>query len=156
MTSLSIGLPDETGRLGTYALKATPVALPAGPHRFNRSAIAAVHVVADPFTAQEPSLGPAIDWDATLVFRRHILDPGLGIAEAMDTAQRGMGLDWPTAKELIERSHAAAAQAERNRIVSGVGTGRLNPAQVRSLPERTMCPRALGARRSHRAPQGHR
>ena len=156
MTSLSIGLPDETGRLGTYALKATPVALPAGPHRFNRSAIAAVHVVADPFTAQEPSLGPAIDWDATLAFRRHILDLGLGIAEAMDTAQRGMGLDWPTAKELIERSLAAAAQAERNRIVSGVGTDHLDSAQARSLPERSMCPRALGARRSRRAPQGHR
>ena len=135
MTSLAIGLPDETGRLGSYALKATPVALPAGPHRFNRSAIAAVYVVADPFTAQEPSLGPAVDWDATLAFRRHILDLGLGIAEAMDTAQRGMGLDWPAAKELIERSLAAAAPAERKRIVSGVGTDHLDPAQARSLDD---------------------
>ena len=135
MIPLSIGLPDETGRLGTYALKATPVALPAGPHRFNRSAIAAVHVVADPFTAQEPSLGPAIDWDATLAFRRDILDLGLGIAEAMDTARRGVGLDWPTAKELIERSLAAAAPAERKRIVSGVGTDHLDPAEARSLDD---------------------
>ena len=98
MTSLAINLPGATSRLATYVLKATPIEAPAGPHRFNRTAFAAVHVVADPFAAQEPGLGPAIGWDATLVFRRHILDLGLGIAEAMDTAQRGMGLDWPAAK----------------------------------------------------------
>ena len=112
MTSLSIALPDEIGRLSAYALKATPVAAPAGPHRFNRAAYAAVHVVADPLAAQEPALGPAIDWEATLAFRRHILDLGLGVADAMDTAQRGMGLDWPAARALIERSLAAAALAE--------------------------------------------
>jgi len=135
MTSLSIALPDETGRLSAYALKAKPIAAPAGPHRFNRRAFAAVHVVADPLAAQEPGLAPAIDWEATLAFRRHILDLGLGVAEAMDTAQRGMGLDWPAAKELIERSLAAAFPAERARIVCGVGTDHLDPADARSLDD---------------------
>ena len=135
MTCLAIDLPDETGRLVSYTLQATPVAAPAGPRRFNRRAYAAVHVVADPFAAQEPSQSPAIDWEATLAFRRHILDLGLGVAEAMDTAQRGMGLDWPAARELIERSLAAAAPAERERIVSGVGTDHLDPTEARSLDD---------------------
>ena len=135
MTSLSIALPDETGRLVTYALKAAPIENPPGPYRFNRVAYAAVHVVADPLSAQEPGLGPSIDWEATLAFRRHILDLGLGVAEAMDTAQRGMGLDWPAARALIERSLAAAAPAERARIVCGVGTDHLDPAEARSLDD---------------------
>ena len=135
MTSLAIDLPDEAGRLVTYALNAQPIEVPAGPHRFNRTAFAAVHVVADPFAAREPGIGPAIDWEATLAFRRHILDLGLGVAEAMDTAQRGMGLDWPTARELIERSLSAVVPAERGRIVSGVGTDHLDPAEARSLDD---------------------
>ena len=135
MTSLAIDLPDETGRLVRCSLNARPIEAPSGPHRFNRTAFAAVHVVADPFAAQEPGLGPTIDWDATLAFRRHILDLGLGVAEAMDTAQRGMGLDWPAARELVERSLAAAAPAERHRIVSGVGTDHLAPAEARSLDD---------------------
>ena len=135
MTSLATNLPDATGRLATYTLKARPIEAPADPHRFNRTAFAAVHVVADPFAAQEPGLGPAIDWDATLDFRRHILDLGLGIAEAMDTAQRGTGLDWPAARLLIERSLAAATPAERKRIVCGVGTDHLDPAEARSLDD---------------------
>ena len=135
MTSLSIRLPDETGRSAAYALKGQPIEAAAGPHQFNRTAIAAVHVVADPLAAQEPSLAPAIDWDATLAFRRHVLGLGLGLAEAMDTAQRGMGLDWPAARALIERSLAQAAPAERGRIVSGVGTDHIDPAAARSLDE---------------------
>ena len=135
MTPLAIDLPDETGRLVSYSLKAEPVEAPASPHCFNRRAFAAVHVVADPFAAQEPAIGSAIDWEATLAFRRHILDLGLGVAEAMDTAQRGMGLDWPAARELIERSLAVAAPAERSRIVSGVGTDHLDPAEARSLDD---------------------
>ena len=135
MTALSIALPDETGRSVDYRLKAAPIEAPAGPHRFNRSVYAAAHVVADPLAVQEPGLGPAIDWDATLAFRRHILGLGLGVAEAMDTAQRGMGLDWPAARELIERSLAAAAPVERERIVSGVGTDHLDPADARSLDD---------------------
>ena len=135
MTALAIALPDETGRLAGYDLVAQPIEAPAGPHRFNRTAFAAVHVVADPLAPQEPGLGPAIDWEATLAFRRHILDLGLGVAEVMDTAQRGMGLDWSAARELIERTLAAATPEERTRIVSGVGTDHLDPADARSLDD---------------------
>ncbi len=133
--SLSIALPEETGALSRYALIGEPVAEPSPPHDFNRVAFSAAHVVADPFAAIEPSRGPAIDWDATLAFRRRLLDLGLGIAEAMDTAQRGMGLDWPGARELIERSLAAAAPEERERIFSGVGTDHLAPADARTLDD---------------------
>ncbi len=135
MPALAIDLPDETGHTETYELKGAPVAAPGGPHRFNRQAFAAVHVVADPFAAQEPGQGAAIDWEATLAFRRHVLGLGLGVAEAMDTAQRGMGLDWPAAKALIERTLADAAPEERARIVSGVGTDYLDPAEARSLAD---------------------
>ncbi len=135
MPALAIDLPDETGRTETYELKAAPIAAAPGPHRFSRVALAAVHVVADPFAAQEPGQGAAIEWDATLAFRRHVLGLGLGVAEAMDTAQRGMGLDWPAAKELIERTLAEAAPEERARIVSGVGTDHLDPVEARSLDD---------------------
>ncbi len=135
MTSLAIDLPDEDGRLAAYALKAAPLEAPAGPRRFDRVAFAAVHVVADPLSAGEPDANAVLDWEATLRFRRHILDLGLGVAEAMDTAQRGMGLDWPAARELIERTLGAAAPAERDRIVSGVGTDQLDPAEARSLDD---------------------
>src|ERR1700759_4232735 len=117
---LQISLPDETGRAHSFTLRATPIELPKGPHEFNRVAFSAAHVVADPFANQEPSNGPAIDWEATLAFRRRLLDLGLGIAEAMDTAQRGGGLDWSGARELIERSLKAARREERDRIFSGV------------------------------------
>ena len=128
-----IDLPDAAGRLSPYTLTGTPVAVPAGPHAFTRIAFSAAHVVADPFTATEPGVAPAIDWEPTLAFRRHLLDLGLGIAEAMDTAQRGMGLDWPGARELIRQSLAAAAPEERGRIFSGVGTEQLEPAAARDI-----------------------
>jgi hypothetical protein len=133
--ALTIDLPDETGALAPYALTGTPVAAPAGPHRFDRIAFSAAHVVADPFSGVEPGVGAAIDWDATLAFRRHLLDLGLGIAEAMDTAQRGMGLDWAGARALIRRSLEAASPEERDRIFSGVGTDHLAPADARGLDD---------------------
>ena len=131
----TLRLPDAAGTLAPYRLAGTPLVPPAGPHRFDRIAIAAAHVVADPLSAAEPEAGPAIDWEATLAFRRHLLDLGLGIAEAMDTAQRGMGLDWPGAQELIRRSLAAAAPDERGRIFSGVGTDQLAPADAATLDD---------------------
>lgn len=133
--TISIRLPDESGALSSYALKASPVQVPQGPRKFNRIAFSAAHVVADPWAAREPGVGPAIDWERTIAFRRHILDLGLGIAEAMDTAQRGMGLDWPGARELIERSLAAAEPAERGMIFSGVGTDQLDPDDARSIDD---------------------
>ena len=116
MPSSVIALPDELGGSNSYRLRGVPIVLPSAPHEFNRIALSAAHVVADPFASREPSLGPAIDWNGTLHFRRHLLDLGMGIAEAMDTAQRGGGLDWNGALELIRRSLEAAAPQERQRI----------------------------------------
>ena len=88
-------------------------------------AFSAAHVVADPLADVDPWLTAAVDWDRTIAFREHVWDLGLGVAEAMDTAQRGMGLDWPTSLELIQRS-VAAAKARGNALVfSGAGTDHL-------------------------------
>ncbi|MEU2787668.1 dihydrodipicolinate synthase family protein [Streptomyces sp. NPDC007100] len=92
----------------------------------SRTVFAAAHVVADPLADTSPDGPAAIDWDTTLAFRRHLWSHGLGVAEAMDTAQRGMGLDWPAAAELIRRS-AAEAAATGGRIACGVGTDQLHP-----------------------------
>jgi hypothetical protein len=133
--SLVLSLPNEDGRPVGYTLRGNPIAIPAGPHQFNRVAFSAAHVVADPFSSVEPSLAPAIDWPKTLSFRRHLLDLGLGIAEAMDTAQRGGGLDWPGALELISQSLAAASPLERDRIFSGAGTDHLFPQDARTIDD---------------------
>jgi hypothetical protein len=102
-------------------------AVPAGslPAR-SRVAYAAAHVVADPLADNGPGAPAVLDWDATLAFRRHLWRHGLGVAEAMDTAQRGMGLDYPAVRELVRRS-AAEARAAAGRIVAGVATDHLPP-----------------------------
>ena len=88
---------------------ARPRPIPGGrPAPFPRIAYAAAHVVADPMADLAPWQQSAVDWDATMAFRRHLWGLGFKIAEAMDTSQRGMGLDWPTARELIRRSLAEA------------------------------------------------
>src|ERR1700730_13180521 len=107
-----IDLPSADGRIERYRMR-EPRAWNGGAqngtgHHFDRIALAAAHVVADPLADVDPWLTPAIDWDATIAFRRHLWSLGLGVAEAMDTAQRGMGLDWNNALELIRRSLAAA------------------------------------------------
>jgi hypothetical protein len=135
MTSIQIALPDEHGKTSPYRLKGEPAPAPQAPHHFNRVALSAAHIVADPFAAREPALGPSIDWNATLSFRRHILDLGLGVAEAMDTAQRGMGLDWDGALELIRHSLGAASPDERKRIYSGAGSDHLDAAKAQSLDD---------------------
>jgi hypothetical protein len=135
MTSIKISLPDEHGKTSPYRLKASPVPLAPAPHLFNRVVLSAAHVVANPFAAHEPALAPSIDWNATISFRRYLLDLGLGIAEAMDTAQRGMGLDWGGALELIRRSLEAASPDDRKRIYSGAGTDHLDPAEAHSLDD---------------------
>ena len=94
---------------------------PARP--FTRVAYAAAHVVADPRSAKDPWLDVAIDWDATIAYRRHLSSWGFGIAEAMDTAQRGMGLDWTNSLELIRRTLASVPEAV---VASGAGTDHLN------------------------------
>ncbi|HEU5475108.1 MAG TPA: dihydrodipicolinate synthase family protein [Actinophytocola sp.] len=105
---------------------------PPGPPR-GRIAYAAAHVVADPAAENVPGGRAVLDWDATLVFRRHLWRHGLGVAEAMDTAQRGMGLDYPTVRELVVRS-AAEARAVGGNIVAGVGTDQLPPGPA-TLPK---------------------
>jgi hypothetical protein len=97
---------------------------PAPPAR--RVAFAAAHVAADPLAENVPGAAAAVDWESTLGFRRHLWSWGLGVAEAMDTAQRGMGLDWPTTQELIRRS-AAEARTCGGRIAAGAGTDHLPP-----------------------------
>ncbi|WP_433689131.1 dihydrodipicolinate synthase family protein [Micromonospora carbonacea] len=106
---------------------------PAAPAT-TRIAYAAAHVVADPRAENVPGAPAAVDWDRTLAFRRHLWSYGLGVAEAMDTAQRGMGLDYPATRELIRRS-AAEARAAGGRIVAGVATDQLpvGPASIAQI-----------------------
>ncbi|RWR27058.1 dihydrodipicolinate synthase family protein [Sinirhodobacter populi] len=129
---MKIALPDTQGRLSDYQLTGTPIAkavLPANPARIVYSA---AHVVADPFTANDPSGRAAVDWDRTMEFRRYLAGLGLGIAEAMDTAQRGMGLDWPGALELIRRTRAEVPEAL---VGNGCGTDHLDPADAKTLDD---------------------
>ncbi|MEU6144315.1 dihydrodipicolinate synthase family protein [Streptomyces sp. NPDC047081] len=121
---MTIQLPDPTGGLRTYEPRSEPLAVTPGTPFTSRTVFSAAHVVADPFADVSPDSPAAVDWDATLAFRRHLWSHGLGVAEAMDTAQRGMGLDWAGAAELIRRS-AAEARAVGGRIACGVGTDQL-------------------------------
>jgi len=134
-SSLSLKLPTAGGGIETYRLAASR-SFPArleGP--LNRVAFSAAHVVADPMADVDPWLTAAVDWDKTIAFREHIWDLGLGVAEAMDTAQRGMGLDWPTSLELIQRS-VRAAKARGNALVfSGAGTDHLATEDAKSLDD---------------------
>jgi hypothetical protein len=134
----AIYLPAANGRLESYTLLSSPIRpRPVeGPARkFNRIAYSAAHVVADPRAAIDPWLQCAVDWDATISYRRHLWSLGLGVAEAMDTAQRGMGLDWPTSLELIRRSLDAARDVPGAIVASGCGTDHLDIAAVKSVDD---------------------
>lgn len=111
---------------GVYEPRTEPAVFAGGAAPASRTVFSAAHVVADPYADTSPDSPAAVDWDATLAFRRHLWSHGLGVAEAMDTAQRGMGLDWAGAAELIRRS-AAEAKAVGGRIACGVGTDQLGP-----------------------------
>ncbi|GAA3498622.1 dihydrodipicolinate synthase family protein [Streptomyces prasinosporus] len=121
---MTLHLPDAHGALRPYEPRTEPLALAPGAPFTSRTVFSAAHVVADPYADTTPDSPAAVDWDATLAFRRHLWAHGLGVAEAMDTAQRGMGLDWAGAAELIRRS-AAEAKAAGGRIACGVGTDQL-------------------------------
>lgn len=132
---MQIKLPTERRVLEPYTLS-VPRNFPTKPARaFTRIAYSAAHVVADPCAPQNPWLDTAIDWDATIAYRRTLWNLGLGVAEAMDTAQRGMGLDWPTSLELIRRSIDAARDVPGALLASGAGTDHLNPENARSLDD---------------------
>lgn len=122
---MQIRLPQADGSVKTYFLKARPIGPSGPPPAFNRTVFAAAHVVIDPLATVDPwDASPSVDWDGTLAFREHLYKLGFKVAEAMDTAQRGMGLDWPVARELIRRSvrHARAVGGD---LACGVGTDQL-------------------------------
>jgi hypothetical protein len=122
----TIHLPAANRKLEAYPVREPrKFERPAKP--FTRIAYAAAHVVADPWSTREPWLEAAVDWDATLAFRRHLWSWGLGVAEAMDTAQRGMGMDWPASLELIRRTLEAARGARGAVVGCGAGTDQLEP-----------------------------
>ncbi|CAN0602274.1 unnamed protein product, partial [Ectocarpus sp. 12 AP-2014] len=118
-------LPIASGTTEPVELTAGP-APTRSPQGWNRIAYAAAHVVANPLADNDPWLDSAIDWDRTLAFREHLWSLGFGVAEAMDTAQRGMGLDWAQSLELVQRS-VSAAKAGGHLIACGAGTDHLAP-----------------------------
>ncbi|WP_185032164.1 dihydrodipicolinate synthase family protein [Streptomyces candidus] len=122
-------LPVAGGGTYSYTPRTEPSSYVAGGAPLvSRTVFSAAHVVADPYADTSPDSPAAVDWDSTLAFRRHLWSHGLGVAEAMDTAQRGMGLDWAGAAELIRRS-AAEAKAVGGTIACGVGTDQLTPGE---------------------------
>jgi hypothetical protein len=131
MTTINLPTPEGMRPFTLSPPRVFDTALPPYP----RVAFAAAHVVADPLAEQDPWLDCAIDWDATLDFRRDVWRLGLGVAEAMDTAQRGMGMDWPTSLELIRRSIDASKDIPGAFLASGAGTDHLKPEDARSVDE---------------------
>lgn len=127
MAMLALRLPQAGGGWETYPLTGSPVPAAPMPPAHRRVAFAAAHVVADPLQDVDPSSQSAVDWEATLAYRRYLWSLGLGVAEAMDTAQRGMGLDWTASQELIRLS-VAEAKAFGGRVACGAGTDHLAPA----------------------------
>src|SRR5947199_6826514 len=135
MSSLSLKLPKADRSIETYRLAASRSFPAKLQGTLNRVAFSAAHVVADPLAGVDPWLSAAIDWDRTIAFREHIWDLGLGVAEAMDTAQRGMGLDWPTSLELIRRSVAASKARGDALVFSGAGTDHLALEDAKDLDD---------------------
>ncbi len=134
----TVSLPTSEGTLESYE-PGEPVSFvlrdPASTadRRWNRIAYAAPHVVADAMADVAPGLEPVLDWDATLAHRRYLWDLGFGVAEAMDTAQRGAGLDWRVGQELIERTLAEARARDHGLVACGAGTDQLDPTSHCSL-----------------------
>jgi hypothetical protein len=133
---MKINLPRADGTLASYTLRAPGAFRPAKAGTpFNRIAYSAAHVVADAHAAGDPWLDCAIDWDSTIAYRQRLWGMGLGVAEAMDTAQRGMGLDWPTSLELIRRCLDAAGDTPGALVASGCGTDQLAPEAAKSVDD---------------------
>jgi hypothetical protein len=130
---LRIRLPQPDRSIADYDLVGVPAPVIRPDKPFNRVAYAAGHIVFNPLAASDPWITPAVDWERTLAFREHLWSLGLGIAEAMDTAQRGMGFGWDMAIDLIRRTMAAAGKDAL--VASGCGTDQLNPARAHGLDE---------------------
>ena len=133
MTQLT--LINAQGQTCAYAMQGRAPIQAQSNLAFNRIAYSAAHVVADPRVAHDPWLDSAIDWDATLQYRHHLWSMGLGVAEAMDTAQRGMGLDWATSLTLIQRCLAEARHVPGAQVASGCGTDHLLPQEARTVDD---------------------
>jgi hypothetical protein len=130
----SVKLVRPDGSLRNYWPTGEPL-LPGRQTSFKtRVAFAAAHVVLDPLKTTEPLTRPVVDWESTLAYREYLWSLGFGVAEAMDTAQRGMGLNWPLALELIQRS-TAAARARGAVVASGAGTDHLPPGSHLTLQD---------------------
>jgi hypothetical protein len=146
----TLNLPVAPGKLAPYTMRPART-FPAARPPFNRIAYAAAHVVADPLADADPWLEGAIDWERTIAFRRHLWSLGLGVAEAMDTAQRGMGLDWPTSLELIRRTLEAARDFSGALIGCGASTDHLDGSAslddvIRAYEEQCAAIENLGGR----------
>lgn len=148
----TLTLPGADGALASFTTSPPRDFARATPP-FPRVALAAAHVVADPRAEQDPWLDAKIDWDRTIAFRRHLWSLGLGVAEAMDTAQRGMGLDWAAAQQLIRLSLEAARDVPGAAIASGAGTDHLAPGPdvsvddvIRAYEEQCEAVEAMGGR----------
>jgi hypothetical protein len=148
----TLNLPTAGGRMMTYIMQ-PPRSFRKAEPPFSRIAYAAAHVVADPLADREPWLDAAIDWDQTIAFRRHLWSLGLGVAEAMDTAQRGMGMNWPNSLELIRRSLDAAQDFPDALIGCGAGTDHLEAGPdttvddvIRAYEEQCAAVEKLGGR----------
>jgi hypothetical protein len=149
----ALHLPVAGGGVEFYAVRNRPLAAEGRNAPFNRVAYAAAHIVVDPLADNDPWLGVAFDWDATIAYRRYLWDLGLGVAEAMDTAQRGTGLDWPGALELIRHALAAAKDTPGALIACGAGTDHLVPGPdvtvddvIRAYEEQLGAVEGLGGR----------
>ena len=150
----TIRLPTADRRIESYTMTGEPIPIERrDAAAFPRIAFAAAHMVVDPLADNDPWLTPAIDWEKTLRFRHYLWDLGLGVAEAMDTAQRGMGLGWPEAQELIRRAVAEARGRPGAVIACGAGTDHLAPGPdvtiddvIRAYEEQIEAVEAAGGR----------
>jgi len=133
--SIIVPLPAADGRLAPYTLSDAAHFPDRVTRPLNRVALAAAHVVADPRADIDPWLQAAPDWERTIAYRHYLWDLGLGVAEAMDTAQRGMGLDWTMALELIRQSVESARGRKGAVVYSGAGTDHLDLATVTTVDD---------------------
>jgi len=133
----TIELPTHIGTLEAWRSPQGSVPAPriGAQRHWNRIAYSAAHVVVDPLRNSDPWVTTAIDWDRTIAYRRYLVSLGFGIAEAMDTAQRGMGVDWPTSLELIRQSILAIKDIPGALIAAGCGTDQLDPRKARTLSD---------------------
>src|ERR1700736_5623073 len=136
MLGTPLKLVRADGATYNYTTAHEPLAPALGVRLESRVAFAPAHVVVDPLRTAEPLTAPVIDWDATIAYREHLWSLGFGVAEAMDTAQRGMGLDWPLALELVKRS-TVAAKTRGALVVSGAGTDHLPAGKAPTLHDVT-------------------